>query len=306
MMKRVYNVLAVLAITMYVASAELECFDLTPFAINADYLSVLQGGGDVPDNAAVYFEIPSTSVPEGYVFCLKDILIPDTVGGNACNDTQNQCWLSVGHRAGPEESEISASQYDCLCSGSSMNPLDDSPENISDGCGLQDYDKWGLTCRDTNNGRTSVTPDGSAWISPVASAYASICSGSVNTCGVCGESGGIHPSFVVGVQWVSDLQDQCGYDPFTTYAAFCSTPKFSTIEIVGMTVGSALLFVVGAWFLHYYVAVRQRQARTAQSIKEHAPVNKSLDVEHQNNRDYDSPPVEEISITTDGSFADSR
>ncbi len=274
-----------------------ECFDLIPYAINPEYLEILNGGGDVSNNAAVYFEIPSTFVNGETVYCLQDIMIPDTVGGKSCNDSQKQCWLAVGHRSGRKETEVAASQYSCLCSGSTMNPFDSSDESISDGCGLQDNDHWGLTCRDSGDGRTTITDDAPPFVSMFASAFVSVCSGIATNCGVCEETDGIHPSFVVGVQWVSDLQEQCMRDPFASYDQYCTNPRYSTVSIVGLGVGSALLLLAIVSLLYFYLVVRKRRNKSLS-------IGPEKDVERQRHRASEAPPLEEISITTDGSPID--
>jgi hypothetical protein len=277
----------------YVAS-EFDCFDLAPYAINPEYLSILTGGGDVPNDAAVYFEFPSTFVEGEVIYCLKDILIPSTVGGNLCNDSE-ECWLAVGNRAAATRG-VSAAQYNCLCSGSDMNPSTFSAGSLSDTCGLQNEDLWELTCRDAKSGGNYISEEGLSVASNYSSAYISICPESSQNCGVCQDGGGLHPSFVVGVQWVSNLRNQCVSNPFASYVEYCST-GLAVSSIVGIAVGGVLLIAaVGGLF--YYRRMVRRRRDTIFGKRTDVQEGRCLDVEGQKS---DVPPMEEISITTDGS-----
>lgn len=279
------------------AASEVDCFDLAPYAINPEFLSILTGGGDIPSNTAVYFEFPSTFVEGGVLYCLKDIAIPNTVGNKPCGDSE-ECWLAVGNRASREMRGVSAAQYGCLCSGTDMkNPSTlSTTENVSDVCGLQNEDSWGVSCHDATNGQAYLSNDegSSATASKFASAYISICSAVSSNCGVCQDGGGLHPSFVVGIQWVSNLQDQCMSNPFASYVDYCST-GLTVASIVGIAIGGVLFIAAVGGLCHYYRVVRVKKGGDLCE-------RKYPDVEGQRNHPKsDVPPVEEISITTDGS-----
>lgn len=242
------------------------CIDLTPYAINPEFLSILQNTtGNIPNSAAVYFKVPSTFAAGTYTYCLEDIMIPESVGGTFCNVSSSpSCWLAVGYRYGSssstsnnnnkEEDDVDPSQYTCVCSGSSMNNYSFFENTVGYSCGVQYEDRWGLGCRDSNHGRSiGEYSNGTTIYSSVANAYISICPDLVDHCGICGANGtGIIPSFVVGVQWISNLEKECVQNPFASYEQYCSNPRFSTISIVAMALGGTviLLVVLGLFYMY--------------------------------------------------------
>lgn len=243
-----------------------RCIDPTPYAINPGNLATLQNGGDISNDIAVFFDFPHMDVPPGgLIFCLDNITIPDTVGGNPC-DGYDECFLAVGFKTAEDDEENTPlSKYNCLCSGASFDPEGPFLENsVSASCGLAEPDEWGLACPDTSNGRFHFNEDGVKLVSNISSAYFSICPESQNRCDSCGINGNKHPSFVAGLQWISKLQEQCFYDPFATYEDYVPN-KLSTGAIVGISVGSVLFVVAAIAGLLYYAGCR-KQASSSSTI----------------------------------------
>lgn len=184
----------------------INCIDLTPFVDDHHDMSVLAGGGSVPDDGPAIFHIPSTFISGEMVYCLENIPIPDMVGSNKCQDS-DQCWLAVGLLADDESDQDdrainsckdsvtgdTGNCYNCACTGTSMSTgsLSRLQRNA---CGLSSDSSWGVSCTEANNGRID-------WIndkpnpSNVSTVHVSVCAGSQSTCYVC--AGGLHPSFKV-------------------------------------------------------------------------------------------------------------
>lgn len=161
-------------------------------------LKILLGGGDMPDDAPVYFDVPTQQIDNGeaLALCVENLTIPQTVGGNVCNSTQ-RCWLAVGYHAASGEE---ANEYECLCSGADLG-TGAANDVIADGCGLSQADKWGVSCPDVMNGRGD---------SKEATVQITVCSPMADGCNVC--SGGDQPPYRVGLRWLSN-QDECS-EPF--------------------------------------------------------------------------------------------
>lgn len=284
-------VLVLIRAGICIAATEQECIPLNQYAINNASLDALTGGGHVRNDAPAYFEIPSGYVSGEVLFCLTNLTVPTTVGGRPC-DQLNQCYLAVGHRHGPKERGVSKASYNCLCSGSTINAFDPSIEASADICGLsKDEDSWEVVCRDAaaNDIELALSPQASS------SAYISICPENAALCGVCQPGGGNHPSFVVGVQWVSNVQEQCVHNPFPDFTDSCS--GLTTSSIVGIAVGAALLLGSVGGILYCFCSARKRTKNVdvTDDVWERHPWFKGSDMEKQR------PPVEEISITTDSS-----
>jgi hypothetical protein len=274
----------------FVPSARSSCIDLTAYASTPDEVSILTGGGNVSDNTPVIFDIPSDFVSGEVVYCLENITIPNYVGLNKCEDSQ-RCWLAVGLHAG-QNNDASATQacrnsgdtkncYECTCTGSSMKS-GSSEYVLYDGCGLRTDSRWGASCRDVTNGRVNWDGDGRV-VSNSSTVHVHVCPETIAYCNVC--QGGLHPSFRVGVQWISDLEEQCFSHPFENN----SPMGLSTSSIIGIVVGSAILVAV---FIGIYYIYGQRK-QSMPTIPPTPPT--SPDPEK------DSPLMEEISCSTENS-----
>mmetsp|Transcript_21052 Transcript_21052/g.33880 ORF Transcript_21052/g.33880 Transcript_21052/m.33880 type:complete len:295 (+) Transcript_21052:62-946(+) len=260
-----------------------NCIDPTPYAINPEYLDILKGGGDLPDDAAVYFEFPSSFIGRGMplIYCLEDILIPQSVGGKNCSDV-NECYMAVGYRMpidlhdDDDGHDVSIADYQCLCSGFELAPKDPSTDLYVNACGLSNEDNWGVTCPSVfAAGRVFYDENSTRIVSNHSSAYISLCPITKNECDVC-NGGRPMPSFVVGVQWISDLEEQCFDDPFETYEDYRS-PGLSAGAIAGIVVGSVLLVVAaGGAFLYF-----RKQKAVASQKEEIQSGQKGNDVEGQ-------------------------
>jgi hypothetical protein len=272
----------------FVPSARSSCLDLTAYASTPDELSILTGGGNAPDNTPVFFDIPSDFVSGEVVYCLENITIPNYVGLNKCEDSQ-RCWLAVGLHAG-QNNDASATQacrnsqgdtkdcYECACTGMSMKS-GSSEQVLSNGCGLRTDSRWGASCMDVTNGRVNWDGDGRV-LSNSSTVHVYICPEATAYCNVC--QGGLHPSFRVGVQWISDLEEQCFSHPFENN----SPMGLSTSSIIGIVVGSAILVAV---FIGIYYIYGQRK----QSMPTIPPTSPDME--------KDSPLMEEISCSTKNS-----
>jgi hypothetical protein len=244
-----------------------NCIDLMPYASSISDLAILTGGGVMSNNVPVFFDIPSQVVAGEVKYCLENVTIPTHVGGNDCTEAQN-CWMSVGLHASNDYSDPSATEvcqnasgdsvgcYDCACRGMSMS-TGVEPNTLAAYCGLHTDTDWGVTCGDTTNGSFSWGEE-EQMTSLFSTVHVSICSESNSDCGLC--RGGIHPSFRIGVQWISDLQEQCFDHPF---GEGCSE-GFHLASIMGISVGSVLM--VGAMLsLGLFMRQRKKEAMRGSS-----------------------------------------
>ena len=180
-----------------------NCIDLTPFASNPEDLSILTGGGAIPEYAPVFFDIPAQFMTGEARYCLENITIPESVGINDCSDPQ-ECWLAVGRLANKDtdprstescinsEDEIQGC-YSCTCSGSSMDS-GIATRLEYDGCGLSSDERWGISCGDVTNGRLALGEDGYV-PSNFSHVQVPVCPEGFDYCNGC--QGGMHPSFTV-------------------------------------------------------------------------------------------------------------
>jgi len=239
-----------------------------PYAASMSDLAILTGGGAVSNNVPVFFDIPSQVVAGEVKYCLENVTIPTKVGGNDCTEAQN-CWMSVGLHAvtdyttDPAVTEVcqssssdSAGCFDCACRGMSMS-TGVEPNTLATYCGLHTDTDWGVTCGDTTNGRLSWGEQ-EQMASLFSTVHVSICSEANSDCGLC--QGGIHPSFRIGVQWISDLQEQCFDHPF---GEDCSE-GLHLASIMGISVGSVLM--MGAMVsLGFFMRKRKKETTSSSS-----------------------------------------
>ena len=230
------------------------CIDITPYAINPESLSVLKGGGDIPNDVAVYFDFPAGFGPT--IFCLEDILIPNTVGGRDCNE-YDACQMAVGKRVHPDdvkkhnEELYSLSDYQCLCNGFSVRP--DDPKIIGtavSGCGISNAENWANSCSDVPlPTRNYYDKNGTEVVSNTSTAYVSLCPPNNDRCGVC-SGGGVMPRFVAGIQWVSNIREQCFDDPFGSYKDYYSRSSggmSTTVSFTSITLAVGVVLFLAVW-----------------------------------------------------------
>ena len=196
------------------AAESTSCIDLTQYISQEDGgnddLSILMDGGDIPNNAPVYFDVPAQfTIPgESLDYCIENITIPNSVGENDCSESQN-CWLAVGLMATAPDGDLATEScvssdgdtsgcYACTCTGSSMSSgIEEDSGSVSQGCGLSSDSQWGMTCHDTTNGRfTWIGTNNTRQESSYSYVEVSVCPESTSGCGVC-QDGGLHPSFRV-------------------------------------------------------------------------------------------------------------
>jgi len=237
------------------------CIDPTPYAINPENLSILKGGGNVPDDVAVYFDFPPTisthvigdSGPK--IFCLEDIQIPKSVGGKDCVD-HDACQMAVGIRVSPGDDQkgggaLLSDDYGCICTGFSVHPDDPFDDTYTSGCGLADEERWGVTC----SGDTAMTEqryyydsNGTRVVSNSSTAYISLCPPNNDLCGVCGSGRGRRemPRFLAGVQWVSNVKNGCFDDPFGTFRDYYRFHTgLSTGAVISLTAAGIIIALIG-------------------------------------------------------------
>jgi len=221
------------------------CIDITPYVVNPENLSILKGGGNVPNDVAVYFDLPATVLTRDgpTIFCLEDILIPDTVGGKDCAEW-DACQMAVGKRVHPDDVEGSSlSDYECLCGGFRADPDDPFDNTFVSGCGLANTERWGVSCNDFPTAvRTYSDGNGTRVVSDKSSAYFSLCPPNDDLCGIC--SGGREaPRFLAGVQWASNVGDRCFDDPFESYENYDSGDGLSDGAVAGLIVAGIVVFL---------------------------------------------------------------
>ena len=278
---------AILTTTRAQVNAAFDCIDLTSYANDDDKLATLLAGGDLEDADPVYFDIDGGFSVNGEVtFCLENIKIPDSVDGKPCDSTgsSGNCMLALGKKSKASESEKeycddlfgnSASCFACMCGGTDMS-TGSLNETTWSGCGMQSTDRWALTCQDVTNGRLvgfdyTNGEEGQVVYSDFATAHISICPDSFSRCSFCG--GGVMPSFRIGVQWISNLEEQCFDHPFGQGK---DDDGLGYGAIVGISVGVAVL--IGAIFV---VWNKKKQVSAAQQADDGARKANGDDEERQ-------------------------
>ena len=109
------------------------------------------------NNEPVYFKIPSGPAP--YKYCLRDVRIPDAIGGTSCRpkegeggEPNNRCMLLIGMHALDGESSDTLSPvfdrdgYSCLCQGYSFYEDAANTTFGSGTCGITNFNEWAVTC----------------------------------------------------------------------------------------------------------------------------------------------------------------
>jgi len=214
-----------------------SCVDLSSF-VSSDTdranLDNFVAGGDIVQDSPVFFDIPrwdmSSSLPQ--ILCLENIPIPHSVRGVFCLGSANaddtasaeywgNCWLAVGtHAAADDKTEACSDQgesgdlgscFDCVCTGTDFGTGQPN-RTVINSCGIGHGDKWSVSCPDVQNGRGFKSIGGP---SNVSSVQISICPESSNNCDDVCNIGGSQAPFRVGLQWVTDVTEQCFRSPFS-------------------------------------------------------------------------------------------
>lgn len=238
------------------------CIPLSAFIEpgSQDNLDIFIGGGEVPGDVPVFFDIPRTEISASspqVKLCIEDVPIPTSVGGREC-DGVDTCWLVIGRHTGanPTSEDVRYCKssdpyrgttpcYACTCSGATFGSgsvPDD--RTLSYGCGLSAQNSWGTSCPDVYNGRLNLTHpyDGT---NPSYSNYSTvqinICGGIEDNCNVC-RGGGYQPGFRVGLQWANNAEQCFADSPFSGGYAFDAT------RVLGFAVAAAgLLLSLSNW-----------------------------------------------------------
>jgi len=240
-------------------SPSVPCTPLTSYLApdSEDELERFLGGGDVPNDVPVFFDIPRMEIsfasPQ-IKFCIGDIPIPKSVGGTACNEW-NKCWLVIGTHTeknlNPDDIEYCESSdkyrgtapcYECVCSGAELSTGSVADNvTVTDACGLSSQDRWGAVCPDVQNGRMVFPYDGSYpdSYSNYTTVQINICGGISDLCSIC-RSGGHHPQFQVGLQWTK-VAEQCFEEP-PFNAGYASTMIWSIKALSVFTMFVANVF----------------------------------------------------------------
>ena len=205
-----------------------DCPDLAPYVEESSQtaLEVFRVGGQqvaVPD--PVFFLIPETLAP--YSLCLN-LTVPEAIGDVTC-DNWSKCWMVVGIHA--DSSDATKQDYNCACHGTTFNPDTFLPPS-TDACGLANINNWGVTCPDVVNGRGVHNLNITEGVVSILT-----CPPLADSCNICGLNAGPQKQFRVGMQWITNVEEQCFNSPLSGTRALSNTTPILLGVMTGFLVG---------------------------------------------------------------------